>query len=375
MHGGLPSFRPSPTISPMPMPSTVFLRRVADASSATWPAAVDRLLDRADLETLAGRNDRVAIKIHVGEPGLATALPPEVAGAVARRLRSRGALPFFTDTAVLYASRRATGPGHAEVAAENGFTLERAGAVFVPADGLLGNLEVDVAIGGRHFANVGVAEAIAHAGAVVVVSHATGHLLSGFGATLKNLGMGCASRKGKLMQHCDTKPFVKDGRCEACGVCVEHCASGALHQLADSRARIDEAACTGCGECLTRCACGAIGFRWDTGSAALQEKMVEHALGVAQIFGERVRYLVGIVDVTKHCDCMTPGSERVSPDVGFAMSTDPVALDQAVLDLVADRAGTPLDRLAWPELDGEVQLAYAEDLGLGRREYGLVEIS
>ncbi len=359
----------------MPQPDTVFLYRVADACPASWPAAVDRLLDATDLDALAARDDRVAIKIHTGEPGLATALPPEIAGAVARRLRSRGALPFFTDTAVLYASRRATGPGHAEVAAEHGFTLERAGAVFVPADGVLGNLEVDVPVGGRHFASVGVAEAIAHAGAAVVVSHATGHLLSGFGATLKNLGMGCASRKGKLLQHCDTKPFVKDGRCEACGLCVEHCASGALTLIADGRARIDEAACTGCGECLVRCACGAIGFRWDTGSAALQEKMVEHALGVARAIGPRVLYLVGIVDVTKHCDCMSPGSERVAPDVGFAISTDPVALDQAVLDLVAARAGTPLDRLAWPELDGGVQLAYAEELGLGRRAYTLVEIA
>jgi hypothetical protein len=354
--------------------SVVHLRRVADGDAAAWSEAVGRLLDQADLPVLARRDQGVAIKIHTGEPGLTTALPPEVAGTVARRLRALGARPYFTDTAVLYASRRATGAGHAEVAAERGFTLERAGAVFVPADGQLGNLEVEVAVGGRHFATVGVAETIASAGAVVVVSHATGHLLSGFGATLKNLGMGCASRKGKLLQHCDTKPFVKDGRCEACGLCVEHCSTGALAQLADGRARIDEASCVGCGECLARCACGAIGFRWDTGSAALQEKMVEHAVGVARAIGPRVLYLVGIVDVTKHCDCMSPGSERVAADVGFAMSTDPVALDQAVLDLVAASAGTPLDRLAWPDLDGNVQLAYAEELGLGCRTYRLVEV-
>jgi uncharacterized protein len=103
--------------------------------------------------------------------------------------------------------------------------------------------------------------------------------------------------------------------------------------------------------------------------------MVEHALGVTRVIGDHLLYLVGIVDVTRHCDCMTPGSERVAPDIGFAMSTDPVALDQAVLDLVAGRTGTPLDRLAWPDLDGGVQLAYAEELGLGRRRYDLVEIS
>jgi uncharacterized Fe-S center protein len=354
-------------------PSTVLLRRVPDRRPDLWPEAVAALLDHGDALAFCGKNDRVAIKVHVGEPGLTEPLPPEVAGVVARRLRARAAQPFFTDSSVLYSGRRSNGPGHTEVAIERGFTLERAGAVFLPADGMVGNLEVEVSIEGRHYAKVGVAEAIANANGVVIVSHATGHIGAGLGATLKNLGMGCSARKGKLLQHSDTRPFVREGECAACGVCLEHCPSGAL-AWKGSVAHIEESLCTGCGECLAFCVNDAIAFRWDSAPAMLQEKMVEHALGAVRALKGKIVCLLGIVNLTQHCDCWAPGSPRVAADVGFALSTDPVALDQAALDLVAAASGQPLDRLAWPKLDGTVQLAYAEELGLGSRNVRVIEI-
>jgi uncharacterized protein len=357
----------------MSQPSKVFFRPVPDAQPAAWPDAVAALLDAADCLGFAARNDRIAIKVHVGEVGLTTMLPPEVAGVVAQRLRGRGAQPFFTDTAVLYAGRRSHGPGHAEVAVEHGYTLERAGAVFVPADGMVGNLEVEVPIGAKHFQSVGVAEAIAHSNGAVIVSHATGHMVTGFGATLKNLGMGCSARKGKLLQHSGTKPFLKEAACIACGACVEHCPTGALSLDAVGRIRLDEALCTGCGECLAHCRSDAIGFRWDSAPALLQEKMVEHALGAVRALKGRLVCLLGIVNLTQHCDCWGEGSPRVAADVGFALSEDPVALDQAALDLVERSAGRRLDQLAFPDREGLTQLAYAESLGLGRRTYDLIE--
>lgn len=352
--------------------SNVYFRRVPDGEPGSWAEAVGALLDRADLPGFAAAKDRIAIKVHVGEPGVTTALPAEIAGTVARRLRALEALPFFTDTAVLYDGRRSNGVSHSEVAIEHGFSLERAGAVFLPADGPTGHLEVEVEIGCRHFARVGVAEAIAHAHGAFIVSHATGHMLSGLGATLKNLGMGCTARQGKLLQHSDTKPFVKEEVCTACGLCAEHCATGAMS--VNGGARIDDSRCSGCGECLPHCRAGAIGFRWDSASSSMQEKMVEHALGTVRALKGRVICLLGLVNLTQHCDCWAPGSARVAADVGFALSSDPVALDQAALDLVAASAGQPLDRLAWPQLDGEIQLSYAESLGLGSREYRLITV-
>lgn len=353
---------------------TVHLCRVPDAQPETWPGAVERLLDAARPLGFVKPRDRVAIKVHVGEPGKAMPLPPEVSAVVAARLRALEAHPFFTDTAVLYTGPRSHGVAHTEVAVRRGFTLERAGAVFIPADGLAGNQEVQVEVPGRHSRRVGIAAAIADAQGAVIVSHATGHLATGFGATLKNLGMGCAARKGKLAQHSDTKPFVTRESCTGCGECVESCPSGALAADAEGKAVLDDATCIGCGECLAQCAYDAIGFRWDGSPTVLQEKMVEHALGAARALKGRYTCLLGIVNLTKHCDCWGAGSERVAKDVGFALSSDPVALDQAALDLVASAAGRPLDRLAWPKLDGSVQLEHAERLGLGRRSYRLLEV-
>jgi uncharacterized protein len=356
-----------------PIPDVLF-SRVPDRRPETWLPAVEKLLDRAPFSSFAGKNDRVAIKVHVGEPGPTMPLPPAIAGAVARRLRAKGAAPFFTDTAVLYSGRRSNGIVHSEVAVERGFTMENAGAVFLPADGLAGNLEIEVPIDGRHFEKVGVAEAVALSSAMVVVSHATGHLLSGFGGTLKNLGMGCSPRKGKLLQHSDTKPFVIEEKCESCLECLPHCPTGALRQNGGGKLTIDQETCTGCGECLARCRMDAIGFRWDIGSAAMQEKMVEHALGTVRSLKGKVAYLLGVVNLTQHCDCWGPGSDRIAADVGFAFSMDPVALDQAGLDLVAAANGRRLDELAWPKLDGRIQLEYAESLGMGSRRYRLVEV-
>lgn len=354
--------------------STVFLRRVAEKSPSSWADAAGTVLKATEPLPFIEESDLVAIKLHVGEPGVDTFLPPAIARQTADFVKSKGARPFLTDTSVLYAGPRSNGVGHAEVACRHGFGYEHTGAPFLPADGLEGNAEAAVEINGTHYRTVNVARAIADADAMVVVSHATGHLASGIGATIKNIGMGGASRKGKLLMHSDTKPFVKAKACEACGACIASCPEDALSEGTDQKAVLDEKLCIGCGECIAQCRYDAIGFRWDTAPAKMQEKMAEHALGVVRALEGRVVYLLGLVSMTKDCDCLAPGSPFVARDIGFAASTDPVALDQAALDLVKKAEGKSLDRLSYPDLDGTVQLAHAERIGLGSRKYDLVEV-
>lgn len=361
----------------MNSPAKVFLHRVNTQTCAEgWGDSASKALDACGGLHFIKRHDLVAIKLHVGEPGLKTFLPPPVARAAATLVKARGGRPFLTDTAVLYASARATGVGHTETAIRHGFTLEGVGAPFLPADGLSGNWERDITIPGRHYKSVGIAASIADADGMVVISHATGHLAAGFGATLKNLGMGCASRKGKLLQHSDTKPYVKKSRCIKCEACVESCPENAIATDPQNTATvvIDQQRCIGCGECIAVCRNDAVGFQWDTSCGQLQEKMVEHALGAMKAQDGKVVYLLGLVNLTKDCDCLAPGSPIIAKDIGFAASTDPVALDQAGMDLVKQQEGKSLDQMAYPELDGTVQLSYAEALGLGSRRYELVQV-
>jgi len=359
----------------MSMTSEVFLRRVTEgAAPADWAAAARAVLEAAGISFIS-RGDLVAVKLHVGEPGLHTYLPPGVAEAIVGAITDRGGRPFLTDTSVLYTGPRSNGAEHAAVAQRHGFTVEQTGAAFVPADGLDGRHEVKVPIRGKHFREVGVAHAIADADGMVVLSHATGHLATGFGATLKNVGMGCASRKGKLLQHSDTKPKIRRTKCTSCGSCVASCPEDAIALDRDGVAVIDYDRCIGCGECIASCRVDAVGFNWDSASSALQEKMVEHVAGVVAALHGHITYVVGIVNLTRECDCMSSGSDLVARDIGFAASTDPVALDQAVQDLVRANEGAALDALSFPKLSGDVQLAHAEWMGLGTRAYQLRELA
>lgn len=348
------------------------LPAAAFADEARLPGAVDALWNAAGLAGCFRRSDLAAVKLHVGEPGVVTGLRPAVARELVRCVAATGARPFLTDTAVLYRSPRDTGPGHARVAHERGFGLEAVGAPFVPADGLIGADEAEVAIHERHFEIVTVAAGVARARSMLVLSHATGHLGTGLGAALKNLGMGCASRKAKLRQHHGQRPRIDGGACTACGECARWCPSSAI--AVERAARIDGGRCIGCGECIAVCRDGAVSFDWTVMGRELQERVVEHAAGVVRGKPGRIAYVTAATGITKDCDCLGLSQQPLVGDIGLLASTDPVAIDAAVLDLISERAGRTLEAMSYPRHDARVQIAYAEQLGLGSSRYEIVEI-
>ena len=102
---------------------------------------------------------------------------------------------------------------------------------------------------------------IVESDALISVAHFKGHELSGFGGTIKNLGMGCAARRGKLEQHSGLSPKVKKKVCIGCGDCIEHCAQRAI-SLSEDKAVIQAEKCVGCGECILICTNEAIDIQW-----------------------------------------------------------------------------------------------------------------
>ena len=338
-------------------------------------ACVDALWQRAALAEVFEPRDLVAIKLHVGEPGTKTYVSPTIVAALVRAVGATGARPFLTDTAVLYRSPRDNAVSHAEVARAHGFGHEAMGAPFIPADGLIGADEIEVPVGGKHFDKVAIASGIMHARSLLVLSHATGHLGTGLGATLKNLGMGCASRKGKLRQHHGQQPRISESRCTACGTCADWCPSDAitLPEGAES-ASIDSTKCIGCGECIAVCRDDAVTFGWGIMGRELQERVVEHAAAVVRSKPGRIACVTVAQNITKDCDCLGVTQPPLLADIGLLASRDPVAIDAAVLLLVRERAGRSLESMSYPRIDGWEQIRHAEGLGLGQSEVELVVV-
>jgi uncharacterized Fe-S center protein len=332
-------------------------------------------------------NDFTAVKVHVGEDGNNTYITaPCIKGLVSELLKLK-TKPFVTDTTTLYVGRRHNAIDHAVLAAEHGFSLEGLGIPFIVSDGLFGTSEAPVEINGEIDKQVFIASAIVRCQSLLSVAHFTGHVAACLGATLKTLGMGCASKKGKLKQHAALKLNISDD-CTRCGVCFEHCPADAI-TLDDVKANIDQDKCIGCAECMAMCRFGAVRCNWGQEDEILQKSIAEHALGALKGKENRAAFFNFIMSVTKDCDCFGEADmTKIVDDIGIAASRDPVAVDKASVDLVESKSGkgTPsvkkrgreprklAELLENDELDPRYQIEHAERIGLGSTNYELIEV-
>ena len=190
-----------------------------------------------------------------------------------------------------------------------------------------------VPINQKNFKKVYIGTEIVNADALISVAHFKGHELSGFGGTLKNIGMGCASRRGKMEQHSDVTPKIIQKRCIGCGECTLHCSQRAL-SLIEKKASIDKNKCIGCGECILVCANEAIQIQWNQSIPIFLESMVEYAYGVLKGKTGKTLFINFINNVSPACDCYPYNDAPIVRDIGIVASSDPVAIDQASVDLV-----------------------------------------
>ena len=335
---------------------------------------VGLLFHRTDLGVCIGKNDLVAIKMHFGEKENDTHIPSVLVRPVVDEIKRQNGKPFLTDTCVLYRSQRDNAVNHLMLSYDHGFTMDKIGAPVIIADGLVGNSEKEVEIPGKIFSKVSIAAIALEANAVIVLSHVTGHITTGIGGAIKNIGMGFASRKGKLRQHSVMKPAVKKKYCTGCGLCIPWCPADAIAMEEDA-ARIDSKLCIGCGECLTVCRFDAIQYDWNVDSRDLQKRIAEHALGVTIGRTNKIGYMNFLLSMTKDCDCWVKKQKPVLPDIGILASKDPVAIDAASLNLIQERTGRKLTDVSYPHVDPWVQLRHGEAIGLGSQEYELVELT
>jgi len=319
-------------------------------------------------------NDFTAVKVHVGERDCNTYLTAPCIKGLVDELIALKTKPFLTDTSTLYTGRRHNAVDHTILATEHGFCLETLGIPFIATGGLFGTSEMPVRIKGELNKEVFVAYDIVRCQSILSVAHLTGHVATCLAATLKTLGMGCASRKGKMQQHAALTLTIGDD-CTRCGQCYDNCPADAI-SLDDVKAHIDQDKCISCAECLAVCRFGAVKFHWGPESEILQKSMAEYALGTLKGKENKVAFFNYIISVTEGCDCMnTPDMPKIVDDIGIVASTDPVAVDRAALDLVERKAGKSLAELLEDEkLDPRHQIEHAERIGLGSISYELVEV-
>lgn len=346
-------------------------------------AKFNRLLKKLEIE--CSKNALVAIKLHFGEMGNLAFIHPVWVREVISYIKGLGGTPFLTDTNTLYAGSRKNAPSHIQTALANGFTYACVQAPIIIADGLRGEASVEVVINQKHFKSVTVAQVVHEADILIGLAHFKGHGLAGFGGSLKNMGMGLADRKGKFKMHCDAIPLVKEKGCQECLICVNNC-SGQAITIVNKMPKIDPTKCLGCGQCLVMCPNNVFGIDWTGVSPVIvQEKMVEFAYGA--LLGKKPYFLNFIMNVSPDCDCCPHSDAYIIPDVGILASLDPVAIDQASLDLVNQQIGIPNTTLKGnfqpgedklqgidPKLSAEAQLHYAQEIGLGSRKYELEEV-
>ena len=344
-----------------------------------------RLMKTAGMGEIDFDNKYVAIKMHFGEPGNLAFLRPNWAKTVADFVKERGGKPFLTDCNTLYVGGRKNGLDHLDTAMLNGFNPMTTGCQVIIADGIKGNDEVEVPVeGGEYVKNAKIGRAVMDADVFISLTHFKGHESAGFGGTLKNIGMGCGSRAGKMEQHNAGKPHVVQKHCVGCKLCTKICAHDAI-SVQDRKAAIDHGKCVGCGRCIAVCARNAITVNFDESHTNLSRKMSEYAKAVVD--GRPCFHISLVIDVSPNCDCHAENDAAIVPNVGMFASFDPVALDMACVDAVNTQPilrGSAADigdchdqdhfHCIHPDTDWMSCLEHAEKLGLGTREYELIKI-
>lgn len=368
------------------MTSVVYFADLRTGTKENLFDKIGRLMKQCGVSTRIASGDLVAVKIHFGERGNHSFVRPVFVRRVVEELRNLDALPFLTDSSTLYPGERKEAVSALRCAIENGFAYAVVNAPLVMLDGLRGHTSVTVPIKGELLQQVFIGAEIVEADALVAVSHFKCHELTGFGGALKNLGMGCASREGKLQQHSTVGPKVSTKQCTACAACFKSCAHEAI-AFVEGKAWIDPKRCTGCGRCITACPEKVINVQWNEASDLVMKKMSEYALGALSGKKEKSLFLNFITQVSPACDCYGHSDAPIVNDIGICASTDPVALDQACADLVNQARGNHDTALrsgfepggdkfrgVYPDIDWEVQLRHGEKIGLGSRTYELVKL-
>ena len=376
-------------------------------------------LEKIGFNNKVQKGESVVIKTHFGALENVRYLRPSYIRFLCDYVKSLGAVPSVAESCGWGAPEEVTGihteySGRAsedeylETAKMHGFTKETMGAELLMLDGRVGINNIKHRINGKRFNEVLVAGRLKEFDHMVLATHFKGHAGGGFGGALKNLGIGCVSKGGKVQAHMGKKfEFDFNAPISDYEACLKICPTNALRESEAGKLIRDEEKCRYCYMCKSVCKNNVI----DTGSSTQEEfivQMIDNASGVVDYYGRnKIYYLNYVIDVTWQCDCTGGSDVPFVSDIGILSSLDPVAVDQSAVDLIHLSLMNPHSILSnikniskekpndWfsytPRFDPisheldlnpngkeskhwEMQLKAAEDIGLGSRDYHLIEV-
>lgn len=331
----------------------------------------------------------IAIKLHMGEIGNTSYVRPIFVRKIVENLKKNGYKPFLTDTSTLYVGQRSNAVDYLNCAVYNGFGYDSIGCPIIISDGIRSNnfVKVETAFS-KYFKYIKYAGDVAFSDGLVVISHVKGHMLAGFGGALKNLAMGLAIRSTKQQMHGDVKPQIKIENCIGCGLCFKYCPVKAI-KIVNKKAQFDLNECIGCGDCITMCQSKALKILWNESKEIFLKKMGDVIRAIINDFNKPKLYFNFLIDITPDCDCMDYSRYNITSNIGILASYDPVAIDQASIDLVQNEklyynfetekfeGKQKEDKFALINdgIDYRKFIEYCEKIGLGNKAYKLIALN
>lgn len=366
------------------MKSDVYFIKLHYNDAEARGSSLRRLLQSLDPFSFYKIDEFIPVKLTIGDGKCVYNINPELVKIIIHEIKNKKAKPFVFDTSVIYKGSRRNAIDHLALAQNKGFTHSKIAAPFIIADGLFGYDGKEHSLNSKHLKKIKLPSFIGMVDSLVVLSHATCHILSGYAGAIKNVAMGMVSKPTKQVQHSSLKPHVIDEICASCGLCIEICPVNAISPLNPTlsperkglgegeKAFIDQAKCIGCGECLSACKFDSIFINWDEDIHIFLERLAESASFILSKFKNKF-FINFAFDITKECDCISTKNEKiVCSDIGILASNDIVSIDAATIDLINKDGDIILkekSQHAYKKI-----LEYAHERGLGNPQYNLITI-
>ena len=350
-----------------------------------------RLFDEAGFSECIEKGDKVAIKVHFGELNSTRYLRPSIVRCVVEKVKEAGGDPFVCETQTVHAgpwASRITAQDLLRNAAAHGFTAETVGCPIIPADGWIGDDDIIVPIDGHILKKIYVAKAIALADAMIVISHTYLNTM-GVTGSIKKVGVGCISKRGKYLLHYELPKYPKLSvapekclglNCKWATICENSCPMGAIK--ISEKIEIDHNKCNMCGICVWICQFLAQRYAvyHKRDKAALNVlRIADSAAGVLKCFENgKVGYFNYMFDIIGPlCECYPWSDIPLLPDIGILASKDIVAIDAAALEMLLNTArnvGKESEINSFLNVNPFILIEKAEELMLGSRKFELIEV-